>query len=285
MENTYKVYCHTNKTNNKKYIGLTRTSETHRWDNGNGYTHNRHFWGAIQKYGWDGFEHEILATGLSAEEASAMEQELIAKYNTMNQDYGYNLTSGGEQNYYVSDETRKLISDNRRVHGGTGTNLHKRFLTMRERDNYCEEWNDFVVFKEWALNNGYAEDKALCRIDDSIEYSPENCVWVGTDEQHDFRSDKVELEHNGETHNLKEWSKILDIPRGTLFTRYYKGWSAEDIICTPKKTKSDGLPKHIEKHGDSSYRVCFSKNGKRHKVGRIKTLEEAIKIRDELLQK
>lgn len=47
--NNYKVYIHTNILNDKKYIGITKTSERERWNNGNGYHKNQKFYKDIQK--------------------------------------------------------------------------------------------------------------------------------------------------------------------------------------------------------------------------------------------
>lgn len=95
---TWTVYMHTNKTNGKKYIGVTsRGNPNRRWKNGNGYFNNSHFMHAIKKYGWnEGFDHDILATDLSWEDAAHMEMELIAKYETENPNKGYNHSSGGD---------------------------------------------------------------------------------------------------------------------------------------------------------------------------------------------
>lgn len=41
----------------------------------------------------------------------------------------------------------------------------------------CEEWNDYEIFKKWALENGYNENKRLRRIDTSKGYYPENCEY------------------------------------------------------------------------------------------------------------
>lgn len=92
----YTVYVHVNKKNGKKYVGITKRQPEKRWDNGNGYYSNKPFYNAIRKYGWnDGFSHIIIETGLSADEASAMEKALISLYDSNNIKHGYNLTEGG----------------------------------------------------------------------------------------------------------------------------------------------------------------------------------------------
>lgn len=100
MEN-YIIYCHTNKLNGKRYIGQTKNSVQKRWGhNGYNYTRcpNSLLGKAILKYGWDNFEHEILFTNLTKEQANAKEIELIKLFNTTDRLYGYNLTAGGQMN-------------------------------------------------------------------------------------------------------------------------------------------------------------------------------------------
>lgn len=108
----YVVYMHINKTNNKKYVGKTSQSINQRWrSNGSGYK-GQVFGRAIAKYGWDNFEHIIVAKGLSEEESNWLEIELIAAWDTMNPNNGYNRTKGGDgQNgATISEETRMKIS-------------------------------------------------------------------------------------------------------------------------------------------------------------------------------
>lgn len=82
----------------------------HRWGkNGNGYSGCPYFYSAIEKYGWDNFEHEIIKTGLTLEEANALESSLISEYDSMNPKRGYNLQSGGD-NYEFSEIALKNIS-------------------------------------------------------------------------------------------------------------------------------------------------------------------------------
>lgn len=96
LKRTYCVYKHTNRSNGKVYIGITSQKPRDRWDSGWGYQKNKHFWDAIQKYGWDNFDHEILFSDLSPEEAFAKEQELILEFDSRDYRKGYNCSSGGE---------------------------------------------------------------------------------------------------------------------------------------------------------------------------------------------
>ena len=106
----YIVYQHKNKINNKVYIGITGRTPEERWGkNGNNYKSSPHFYAAIQKYGWDNFEHNILFTDLTKEQACLKEQELIKFFNSMDRNYGYNSTSGGEI-FTLNEEARKKKS-------------------------------------------------------------------------------------------------------------------------------------------------------------------------------
>lgn len=64
------------------YIGITCRIEQ-RWScNGYYYQLSTKFWRAIQKYGWDNFEHIVIIDGISESIACIYEEELIAKYDT-----------------------------------------------------------------------------------------------------------------------------------------------------------------------------------------------------------
>ena len=105
----YTVYQHKNKINGKIYIGITMQKPEQRWRYGEGYKSSPHFYAAIQKYGWDNFEHNILFQNLTKEEACKKEQELIAKFNSINREFGYNSTSGGEI-FVMNEEIKQKIS-------------------------------------------------------------------------------------------------------------------------------------------------------------------------------
>ena len=93
---TYYVYVHINKVNGKRYYGITSQLPQERWKRGSQYKQQPKFYNAIQKYGWDNFEHVVLYSGLPKKDASDKEMELIAEFRTVENDYGYNVSIGGE---------------------------------------------------------------------------------------------------------------------------------------------------------------------------------------------
>ena len=107
----YKIYAHINKINGKVYIGQTCYKNINqRWRHGEGYKRSPHFYNAIQKYGWENFEHIILFEDICGYElADAIERELIQKYQSNNSEYGYNISSGGSYGRTLTDETKNKI--------------------------------------------------------------------------------------------------------------------------------------------------------------------------------
>ena len=107
----FTVYQHRNKLNGKVYIGITSRNPEKRWgENGENYRSSPHFHSAIQKYGWDNFEHNILFTGLTKNEACAKERELILEFKSNDRRFGYNSTSGGDF-FEMNRETREKMSN------------------------------------------------------------------------------------------------------------------------------------------------------------------------------
>jgi group I intron endonuclease len=109
----YFVYKHTSP-DGRIYIGITRQNPpSKRWNSGTGYKYNTYFTRTIKKYGWANFTHEILASGLTEDEAKKEEIRLISEYKSNERKYGFNISSGGESKAgtKISEQQKQRISE------------------------------------------------------------------------------------------------------------------------------------------------------------------------------
>lgn len=110
-QNKYTVYVHISPSK-KYYVGLTSLKPNFRWGrNGHGYQ-SQYFSRAIRKYGWDNFEHIIVAEELPKEEACTLEKMLINALQSNNHKYGYNITDGGDgtDGFHHTEEAKEKIA-------------------------------------------------------------------------------------------------------------------------------------------------------------------------------
>ena len=156
--NNYTVYAHKNKINDKIYVGITSQDVRDRWKNGSGYQ-GLHFSRAIQKYGWDGFEHIIIKSNLDEYQACEMEKALIKAFDLTNPEKGYNEALGGfgggmngkhhtqEAKKKIrearirdgfSEEHRKHISEAKR---GAKHHMAKKVYQYTKNGDFVKEWD------------------------------------------------------------------------------------------------------------------------------------------------
>ena len=97
--------------NGKVYIGQTCQKPEYRWGNGKGYKTSPFIFNAINKYGWDNIQHEVLFTGLDQLNADIIEEDLIYYYKQISK--SYNLATGGKVNrgWKMSEEAKKKLSE------------------------------------------------------------------------------------------------------------------------------------------------------------------------------
>ena len=100
----------------------------------------------------------------------------------------------------------------------------------------CDEWrNSFEAFFLWSLENGYADNLTLDRIDTNKGYCPENCRWADMKTQQRNRSTNRLITYNGATLTVKEWSEVFDIEYNVLLWRLARWRDLERVFNTPVK--------------------------------------------------
>lgn len=158
---------------------------------------------------------------------------------------------------------KKIMAEKQFKHGATGGRHGKqdRLYTIwcgmnsrcyspsaTEYENYggrgitvCNEWrNDFLVFREWALKNGYTQTLTIDRIDNDGNYEPSNCRWIALKDQMNNKRNNHIIEYAGQSKTITEWAEQLGIHRKTLsdrINRYH--WPINKALSLPVMTRKE----------------------------------------------
>lgn len=156
------IYCFKNRINNKIYIGETIQPNyrmrfgQHKLNSENGLVN--HFYNAIRKYSWDSFDKFILFQTEILRDTpenkikltniiNLKEKEYIRKFNSDNDQFGYNMTEGGDgvAGYTFSEEIKKKMSKSRsgEKHWNYGNRNGKASNPVLQFDL------DFNLIQEW----------------------------------------------------------------------------------------------------------------------------------------
>lgn len=204
MNKKYIVYKHRNKINNKVYIGITAQKPNKRWQNGYGYKDNQHFYRAIQKYGWDNFEHEILYENLEENEALEKEMELIQFYKSNNCDYGYNKDNGGT----IGKLTPEAIEKVRQWHLGKKLSIEtRRKISEHHKGKHAGENN--------PMFGRYHTEEAKKKMSD---YAKNHIGWKHSEET----KQKIGEKHKGKFVSQETRQKISEAHKGKKYTEEQK---------------------------------------------------------------
>ena len=100
----------------------------------------------------------------------------------------------------------------------------------------CDSWLTFENFHNWAINNGYADDLEIDRIDNNSNYCPENCRWVSRTFNRNHQRKTRYIEVYGIKLNITQWCKELAISRSEAYTHLK---NSEEDFCNWIKEKID----------------------------------------------
>ena len=157
----FSLYVHI-APNNKLYFGITSQFVESRWQHdGVGYKTQQLFWRAIQKYGWDNFQHIVLVDNLSKEWACKLEQDLIYKYKTNNVKYGYNNTMGGDGTFGYCMTSEQIEKIRQASLGRVHTEESKRKMSEKAKGRKLSEEHRKKLSDSHKGNLGYWTGKNL----------------------------------------------------------------------------------------------------------------------------
>lgn len=133
-----------------------------------------------------------------------------------------------------------IIGKKSRKHGYGGKRLFHIYETMKQRCNkpkainyymyggrgikVCKEWeNNPSSFIKWALENGYADNLTIDRIDSNGNYEPQNCRWVTHKEQANNRRINVFIDDNGNKITITNYMQKYKISKGRAYGMLKRG--------------------------------------------------------------
>lgn len=159
------------------------------------------------------------------------EENLVKGYGRRtNLERGYKVA--GTRLYYIWQGMRGRCYDknNKRYerYGGRGITV-------------CDEWNkDYAVFHKWAMENGYAENLTIDRINNDGNYEPSNCRWSTSKEQSCNRTTNVLVKIGNATKALSEWCEIFELDYKMVSARYHRdNFTTWDELFSPKRGGDD----------------------------------------------
>ena len=127
-------------------------------------------------------------------------------------------------------------------HGETKTKLYQVWAEIKQRCNnpndmhfkdyggrgitICPEWtNDYIKFRDWALNNGYQEGLTIDRIENDGNYSPKNCQWISleknaqkkrTTKLNQEKVNEIRIKYNSGYYTQKQLAKEYNVSIATI---------------------------------------------------------------------
>ena len=118
--------------------------------------------------------------------------------------------------YYKGWDNKEILT--------TPYNNHRRVLTIGDKTMTLNEWAEELNVEPGTLWYRYKNN-----------FSDEDMVKPVNKNKKNIKS-SIYITYNNEKKTIKEWAEELDLNVGTLYNRYYKGWTPEEILFGKKNS-------------------------------------------------
>lgn len=165
------------------------------------------------------------------------------------------VVSCGCYNRKLSSELKSATKHGLRYHplNGVWKSMKYRCFNKNSRQygNYggrgitvCDEWKDnFKVFYDWAMVNGYREGLEIDRENNNGNYDPKNCRFVTSVINANNKRNNIRYDYNGEKLTLPQIAKITGLGFPTLYRRINENnLSVSEALSIPLNGKCKKEP-------------------------------------------
>ena len=261
VDRRWTLYVHINKINNKKYVGITsKQNPSNRWGkNGSNYKNTAHFYNAIQKYGWDNFEHIILEKELTKNEASNLEMILIIAWKTRDEKYGYNYQIGGYTGNFgihMREESKDKISSGNSPHSKKVVCLNTRKIYLSQTDA-ANEYNIGSACEIGAVADGVHQFAGYDKNNTPL-------IWVRYEDYITMNDEQINNRLNMTIKRTNEKDIIclntMQIFNGVASASRYCGSSTSGIIRCAQSwigNQTGHVRRHSGKHPDTGEQLSW----------------------------
>lgn len=135
-------------------------------------------------------------------------------------------------------------------HGQYGTRSHRIWTNMKTRcfntkNRFYADYGGrgISVCDEWIEFSGFFKDMGECpegmtidRVDNDLGYSKENCRWTTMKQQSSNRRNNIDIEIDGITKTLKQWSEFYGVKYSNAYWRYTHGKPVSELFAKAWET-------------------------------------------------